>query len=98
MPSLVDPDLTKVDLPHLQRDIVKYTAAGALPPEADDWWQSCLPSVKSLMALYQKILQLGIWMIPASYANLVLYQLQQLLLYQRKFFPYTRIKATPVIR
>ena len=41
-PNLVEPDLTKVDLPHLQRDIVKYTEAGVLPPEAEAWWQQFL--------------------------------------------------------
>lgn len=39
---MVVPDLSKVDLPHLQRDAVKYNEAGVFSPAANILWQEFL--------------------------------------------------------
>ncbi len=44
---MVTPDLTKVDLPHLQRDAVKYNDAGVLSSEANVWWQHFIGNFES---------------------------------------------------
>lgn len=41
-PNLVLPDLTKIDLPHLKRDITKYVVAGVFTAEAESWWKAFL--------------------------------------------------------
>lgn len=39
---MVTPDLSKVDLPRLQHDAVKYNEAGVYSPSANMWWQEFL--------------------------------------------------------
>ena len=39
---LVKPDITKVDLPRLKQDSIKYSSAGVFPSPVNMWWQCFL--------------------------------------------------------
>ena len=55
-PTLVTPDLCKIDLPHLMRDIIKYNAAGIFSPATYSWWEDFLQNFEDRYASIPNII------------------------------------------